>query len=411
MTALEADCVIVGAGPAGLAAAKAAVEGGARSVLLLDRDDAPGGLPRFCRHPGFGWEYSRRFETGPGFVRRLLADLDPARAAVHCNATVRSLKSGLELEVLSPALGLATVRGKAVILATGIRERPRSARLVPGRRPERGVLTAGQLQQMAARGVELPGRRMVVVGTEHVAFSVLLTARHLGHRVIAMIEAEDRPMSYAGVAILARALGVAIHLRSRVVDVRGDGQVEAIEIDTLGSRREIPCDALVFSGDFVPDSPLARAAGIAIDPATGGPEIDQLGRTSLAGVFAAGNVLRAVESSGMVAIEGARVGAAAAAFLAGRIGWRGADAPITIAPEFGYVVPQRWSADDGGLETLPASLRMRLDLVSARVGLRSGGSLLWQGPVRRLLRHRRVQVELAGLARRAPGAFRIDASR
>jgi hypothetical protein len=119
--------------------------------------------------------------------------------------------------------------------------------------------------------------------------------------------------------------------------------------------------------------------------------------------------LRAVESSGMAAIEGARVGAAAAAFIAGRIGWRGAGAPIAVAPEFAYVVPQRWSAEDGGLDALPASLRMREDLPLARVALSADGSLLWQGPLRRLLRHRRVRLALDGLAQRAPGAIRVEA--
>ncbi|MCK6451835.1 MAG: NAD(P)/FAD-dependent oxidoreductase [Alphaproteobacteria bacterium] len=410
MTVLEADCAVVGAGPAGLAAARAAVAAGARSVLVFDRDDAPGGLPRFCRHPGFGWEYSRRLETGPSFARRLLGDLDPARVALHCGATVMSLQPGPCLEVLSPALGLATVRCRGVVLATGIRERPRAARLVPGRRPERGILTTGQLQQMVARGVTVPGSRLAVVGSEHVAFSVLLTARHSGHRVVAMIEAEERPMSYAAVAALARALaGVPTHLAARVVDIAGGGCVEAVEIEQAGRRRTIACDAVVFAGDFVPDVPLARAASLAIGRATQGPEVDQLGRTSLAGVFAAGNVLRAVESSGFAAIEGARVGAAAAAYAAGRIGWRDGATPIALAPQFAYLVPQLWAFDDGGVAALPASLRAGQDLAAARIGLRHDGSLLWQGRKRRLLRHRRLRVDLGELARRGPGAIAVEA--
>ncbi len=410
MTVLEADCAVVGAGPAGLAAARAAVEAGARAVLVFDRDDAPGGLPRFCRHPGFGWEYSHRLETGPGFARRLLGGLDPARVGLHCGATVQALHPGPLLEVLSPTLGLATVRGRSVILATGIRERPRAARRVPGRRPERGILTTGQLQQMVARGVKVPGSRLVVVGSEHVAFSVLLTARHCGHRVVAMVEAEDRAMSYAAVAALARSLaGVPIHLGARIVDILGEAGVEAVEIETMGRRRTIGCDAVVFSGDFIPDTPLARASGLAIDDATQGPEVDQLGRTSLAGVFAAGNVLRAVESSGFAAIEGARVGAAAAAYAAGRIGWRDGARPIALAPEFAYLVPQLWAFDGGGLAALPASLRAGQDLEAARIFLRHDGSLLWQGRRRRLLRHRRLGVDLGALSPRGPGAIAIEA--
>ncbi|MCC7049931.1 MAG: FAD-dependent oxidoreductase [Alphaproteobacteria bacterium] len=410
MSPIDVDCAIVGAGPAGLAAARAAVEGGARSVLVVDRDDAPGGLPRFCRHPGFGWEYTHRLETGPAFARRLLGALDPARVRLLTGTTAQALHPGPSLNILSAETGPAQVRAEAVILATGIRERPRPARLIPGRRPERGVLTTGQLQQMVARSVKLPGSRLVVVGTEHVAFSVLLTARHAGHRVVAMVGAEDRPMSYAPVALLARmAWGVPIHLSARVVDIQGDACVRAVEIETPAGRRVIDCDAVVFSGDFVPDAPLARAAGLRIDSATGGPEVDQLGRTSAPGVFAAGNVLRAVESSGFAAIEGVRAGAAAAAHLRGARTWRDRSLAIAVAPAFLYLVPQCWSFDAPGLAPLPTSLRVGADLSSARVGIRQGESLVWQGPARRLLRHRRISAPLTGLLDRRPGSIAVEA--
>lgn len=411
MSAIETDCAIVGAGPAGLAAARAAIDGGVRSVLVIDRDDAPGGLPRFCRHPGFGWEYTRRLETGPGLVRRLIGALDPARVQIRTGTTVQALHAGPRLEILSSGAGAATVHAKAVILATGIRERPRTARLVPGRRPERGILTTGQLQQMIARGVPLHGKRLVVVGTEHVAFSVLLTARHAGLSVVAMVEAEDRPMSYAPVATLVRCIaGVPIHASTRISDIHGEACVSGVEIESPEGRRVIPCDAVVFSGDFVPDSPLARSAGLTLDPATGGPQVDQIGRTSAPCVFAAGNLLRAVESSGFAAIEGARVGAATAAFLGGRIGWRGQVSTIAIAPQFRYVVPQCWSFEVPGLATLPTSLRVGADLDSARVGLRHDQALLWRGPVRRLLRHRRIRVPLSSLSTRLPGSISLVAT-
>ncbi|MBL8670595.1 MAG: FAD-dependent oxidoreductase [Alphaproteobacteria bacterium] len=410
MTALDADLAIVGAGPAGLAAARAAADGGVRSVLVIDRDDAPGGLPRYCRHWGFGWGYTHRLESGPAFARRLLAALDPARVRILAATTVQAVAPDLILAILGPGSGAARVRARAVILATGIRERPRAARLVPGRRPERGVLTTGQLQQMVARGVPLGGSRIVVVGTEHVAFSVLLTARHTagaGHRVVAMVEAGERTQSYGAVAALARhGLGVPIHLGARVVDIAGDACVESVTIEGPGGRTEIPCDAVVFAGDFVPDAPLARASGVAVDPRTGGPEVDQLGRTSRTGVFAAGNLLRAVETSGVAAFEGARAGAAAAAFLRGAIGWE-ASAPIALADPFSYLVPQRWSAGTGTLAALPPSLRVGADLAAARVVLSLDGQPLWQGRSRRLLRHRRIHLALDALAGRS-GAAQVD---
>ncbi|MBM3524904.1 MAG: FAD-dependent oxidoreductase, partial [Alphaproteobacteria bacterium] len=153
MTGGNASVVIVGAGPAGLAAAHALVERGVRDIVVIDRDDAPGGLPRFCHHPGFGWEYTHRLETGPRFVNRLLGAVDASAVRVVPRTTALAIHPGLEVEIVGVELGHARLRTRAVVLATGIRERPRSARLAPGRRPERGVMTTGQLQQLVARGV------------------------------------------------------------------------------------------------------------------------------------------------------------------------------------------------------------------------------------------------------------------
>jgi hypothetical protein len=288
-----------------------------------------------------------------------------------------------------------------VILATGIRERPRSARLVPGLRPERGVVTTGQLQQMVARGVPVGGRRAVVVGTEHVAFSVLVTARRAGLAVVAMVGAEDRVMSWAGAGWAARALGVPIHLASAIADVEGRERVEGVVVEGPAGTQRIACDTLVFTGDFTPDAALLPAGGVAVDRGTGGPVVDQYGRTDAAGVFAAGNLLRAVESSGRAAIEGARVGAVVAAYLAGDREWPLHAAALRTGDSLAYVMPQRWSiaaGSDGGLTALPVSLRSRVDLRRGRLRLAQGGTVLWSGPPVAALRQRRIRLPAAALA-------------
>src|SRR5919108_6061401 len=163
--------LIVGAGPAGLAAAHALSRRGIDNILIIDRDDEPGGLPRFCDHPGFGLEYARWLCTGPGFVKRLLRDLDGADVRIACRTTLLSLRDGPEAEIVGPTLGLRQLRPQAVILATGIREASRGNLAVPGGRAECGLLTTGQLQQMVARKVALPKhiKSIVIHGTEHVA--------------------------------------------------------------------------------------------------------------------------------------------------------------------------------------------------------------------------------------------------
>ena len=399
---IETDCLVIGAGPAGLAAARGLVDAGVRSVLIVDRDEAPGGLPQYCRHLGFGWGYTHRLETGPTFARRMIAALDQARVRILPRSSALAIRPGPIVDLVGPECGVVSVSARAVIVATGIRERPRGARLIPGRRPERGVLTTGQLQQMVTRGVKLPGRRMVVVGTEHVAYSVLLTARHAGHKVVAMIELGDRPSSYAVLAAVTRHVArIPIHLSARIVDILGDRQVEAVEIDGPAGRRAIACDSVVFSGDFVPDAALARASGIAIDPRTHGPQIDQFGRTSMHGVFAAGNVLRAVETSGFAAIEGARVGAAAAVFLRDPTQWRVQPRTIRVSPEFAYLVPQCWSAGSDTLTPVPFSLRVNKDLGASRVAMKIGDTVVWQGIAKTLRRHRRIRLSPAVLSTHA----------
>lgn len=402
MTPREPTVVIVGAGPAGLAAAHALVERGVRDILVIDRDDTPGGLPRFCHHPGFGWEYTHRLETGPRFAGRMLARLDGAAVTIKPRTTALALRPGPMLDVLDIETGQSHLRPRAVILATGIRERPRSARLVPGRRPERGVLTTGQLQQLVARGVPSGGRRAVVVGTEHVAFSVLLTARRAGLTVVAMVEPETRVMSYAAAGWAARFLGVPIHLASAIEDIEGESRVAAIVLRGPRGLHRIACDTVVFSGDFIPDAALLPASGLAIDARTHGPVIDQFGRTSGTGIFAAGNLLRAVESSGWAAIEGARVGASAAAFLGGALAWRDDVAAIVAGDGLAYAMPQRWSTAGGGApEPLSICLAASRDTASACLRLSVDGVARWTGTRRSFLRKRRITLPgdaLAGIA-------------
>jgi thioredoxin reductase len=414
----DAEIVVVGAGPAGLAAAKASADRGAKRILVIDRDDEPGGLPRFCRHPGFGWEFTRRLENGPAFARRLLDALDPASVAVLPRTSALSVRPGPEVEILGAEHGHMRLRPRAVILATGIRERPRSARLVPGRRPERGILTTGQLQQMVARGVPTGGRRAIVVGTEHVAFSVLLTARQAGLEIVAMVGAEERAMSYAGAAWAARAMGVPIHLSSRVEDIRGGDRVESVTLAGPSGERAIACDTVIFSGDFIPDAALLPGSGIAVAASTSGPSVDQYGRTGVTGIFAAGNLLRAVESSGHAAIEGARVGANAAAWLQGRLAWPAETAGIRLGEGLSYVVPHRWvprvdsdgAVQAGAVRALPVSLRASRDIRRARLGLAEDGQEIWSGRPTKILRHRRIALPVDALDRLRGGdaVLRLD---
>lgn len=381
--------LIVGAGPAGLAAALALSRQGIGNILVIDRDDAPGGLPRFCHHPGFGLEYARWPYTGPGFARRLLRDLDGADVRIACRTTLISLHDGPEAEVVGPAMGLRRLRPQAVILATGIRESNRGNLAVPGGRAESGIMTTGQLQQIVARKVALPRRfkSVVVVGTEHVAFSAIWTARKAGLRVTAMIGAEDRVMSFAPFGTLARLLGAQVLTRSSLREIQTrDGAVVAVLAETPQGLQRLAADGVVFTANWVPETAALAGSEVVLDPATRGPRIDQAMRTSGRGIFAAGNMLHGVESSGWCANEGRHAGNSVARFLRGEIGGDQTGAAIGLAPDLDFVVPQLWS----GLDGFAFNLRMKADVGGRKLALASSETMLWSGNRQKLLRRRRI---------------------
>lgn len=393
----DPQVLIVGAGPAGLAAARALANQGVKDILVIDRDDAPGGLPRFCHHPGFGLEYARWPYTGSGFAKRLLRDLAGTGVRIECQTTLLAVRDGPVAEITGPRLGFRQMRPRAVILATGIRESNRGNLLIPGARAEVGILTTGQLQQLVARRVKLPTRlkSAIVIGTEHVAFSAIWTARNAGLRVRAMVGEEDRIMSFAPLGTLARAAGIDVltraHLREIVTE---NGVPSAVILETPKGIRRLPTDAVVFTGNWIPEVAALAGGPVMLDPRTGGPEIDQAMRTSAPGVFAAGNMLHGVESSGWCANEGRHAGLMAARLLRGEVGATQMGDRIELSADVDFLVPQRWS---GGPDSAPISLRVSKDLPGRGLALTAGADQLWTSKRRNLLRKRRIAIPGASL--------------
>ena len=306
MSDVHADVVVVGAGPAGLTAARELARD--RRVLVLDRETEAGGIPRHSDHLGYGVRDLRRITTGPAYARRLVAAALDAGAEVRTEATVTGWSGERTLEVTSPQ-GRLTVTGDAVVLATGARERPRTARLVPGDRP-RGVLTTGLLQSLVHLQHRSPGRRAVVVGAELVSWSAVLTLRESGAETVLMTTEHERGETWSAFRGGAQAaLRVPLATRTQVVRVIGRDRVEGVEIRNLrtGQTRVVACDVVVFTGDWIPDHELARLAGLDLDPGTLGPRVDAALRTSRDGVFAAGNVIHPVDTADVAALDGRHV--------------------------------------------------------------------------------------------------------
>ncbi len=332
------DALIVGGGPAGLSAARALREAGVRDVVVLERETEAGGVPRHCHHPGFGFEQFHWPYSGPAYARRLRRDVNDMELRI--GASVVALRPNGELDVVTDN-GLETMTGKVVLLATGIRETPRAARLISGDRPPWGVLTTGALQQLLHLVDLRPCRRPIIVGSEWVSFSALLTLRRAGIKPVAMIEEEDRITAPRPGDLIARLLfGVPVLTRTRLLGILGRETVEAVEIERNGRRERLAGDAVVLTGRFVPEAALLRASHLAMDPGSGGPVIDQHWRCSDPTYFAAGNLLRPVETSGVVGLEGEAAGRSMAAALAGRLESPLRRIPVQASPPLRYVTPQ-----------------------------------------------------------------------
>jgi NADPH-dependent 2,4-dienoyl-CoA reductase/sulfur reductase-like enzyme len=332
------DAIIVGGGPAGLSAARVLREAGVNDVVVLEREAEAGGVPRHCHHPGFGFSQFHWPYSGPDYARRLRRDVNGID--LRTGASVLALRPGGELSVAT-ADGLETLTGRTVLLATGVRETPRAARLVSGERPAWGVLTTGALQQLLHLARIRPCRRPVIVGSEWVSFSALLTLRRAGIRPVAMIEEAERITAHGvGVAVARLAFGVPVMTGTRLLSILGCEVVEAVEIERDGRRECLACDAVVLTGRFVPEAALLRASHLELDPGSGGPVIDQHWRCSDPTYFAAGNLLRSVETSGVVGREGEAAGRAMAATLAGRLVAPARRVPIKASPPLRYVTPQ-----------------------------------------------------------------------
>jgi len=339
-TDVDVEVAIVGAGPAGLSAATQLAGKHGRCTLVLDREKTPGGIPRHSDHLGYGIRDMHTFISGPAYARRLSRQAADAGADVLTQAMVTAIYPDNSLEVTTPQ-GLLCVKPLALILATGARERPRPARLIPGDRPE-GVYTTGHLQNLVHLHHGAVGRRAVVVGAELVSWSAVMTLRHADCTTALMITGYPSPESYAAFNVGGKAaFRTPIATRTRITRIIGRPRVKAVEVEHLdtGRRRVIDCDTVIFTGDWIPDHELARSAGIDIDPATKGPLVDTALRTSQPGVFAAGNVLHPVDTADIAALDGTFVADEVNRYLSGAAGEPREGMRLIAGPALRWLAP------------------------------------------------------------------------
>ena len=344
---MKYEIVIIGGGPAGLAAAIAAYDAGCRSILILERDNQLGGILNQCIHNGFDLHNFGEELTGPEYAARFARQVLDRGIAYKLNTMVLSIGGDKKITAVNRTDGLIEIEATAIILAMGCRERSRGALNIPGFRPA-GIYSAGTAQRLVNIEGFLPGRRVVILGSGDIG---LIMARRMtleGAKVLVVAEL----MPYSGglkrnIVQCLNDFDIPLKLSHTVVDIQGRERVTGVTIAEVGpDRKPIPgteihydCDTLLLSCGLLPENELSRGMGVTISPVTNGPVVDESLQTNIPGVFAAGNVLHVHDLVDFVSEEAATAGRAAVRYLANGPQDRDREIPITFEGGPRYTVP------------------------------------------------------------------------
>ncbi|MCR5580911.1 MAG: NAD(P)/FAD-dependent oxidoreductase [Pseudobutyrivibrio sp.] len=363
------DIVIVGGGPAGLAAATAARQAGVEKILILERDKELGGILNQCIHNGFGLHTFKEELTGPEYAYRFIEKVLDAKIEYKLNTMVMDISSDRVVTAMSREDGMYQIKAGAVILAMGCRERPRGALNIPGYRPA-GIFSAGTAQRLVNIEGYMPGREVVILGSGDIG---LIMARRMtleGAKV--KVVAELMPYSGGLKRNIVQCLddfGIPLKLSHTVVDIEGKEHLSAVTIAAVdnkgkpipGTEERYTCDTLLLSCGLIPENELSRNAGVEMSPITSGPVVNESLETNIPGVFACGNVLHVHDLVDYVSEEAARAGENAAKYVKGELP-KDSDSVIEIVATEGarYTVP---STIDAGRMDDKLTVRFRVGAV------------------------------------------------
>lgn len=377
MEQIKHSIVVIGGGPAGMAAAVAAFDAGVQDVVILDREEQPGGILKQCIHNGFGLHKLGRELTGPEYAAVYEQQVLSRGIKIYRETTAISLSK--ERVVLAQSKqGILKIKAGAVVLAMGCRERSRGALNIPGTRPA-GVYSAGTAQKLMNCDGFAVGKRVVVLGSGDIG---LIMARRLTLEG-AKVEAVCELLPYSGglkrnIVQCLQDYNIPLYLSTTVAEIHGAKRVEGVTVAKVDENRQIlpetkrfiPCDTLLLSVGLIPENELTRGAGILLDPVTGGAAVDENRQTGAPGIFACGNVLQVHDLVDYVSDEAELAGKGAAGFVLGSL--PGGDLAATKAgPGVRYVLPQK--VHSGCVKPVALFLRVSRPMGKVKYTVCSGG--------------------------------------
>lgn len=375
MKQVHVDVAVIGGGPAGLAASLAARKEGAERVLIIERNTELGGILQQCIHHGFGLHRFKDELTGPEYAQRFIDFVKETDIEVLLETMVLEVTPERKIYAVNSESGMLEIHAKSIVLAMGCRERTRGALRIPGGRPA-GVFSAGTAQRYVNIDGYVPGKKAVILGSGDIG---LIMARRFtleGAKVEAVVEV----LPYAAgltrnVVQCLEDYDIPLHLQSTVIEIHGNKRIEAVTIAKVdekwnpipGTEQKIECDTLLLSVGLVPENELSSQAGVAIDPITNGPIVDDSMMTNLPGIFACGNVLHVHDLVDNVSKESERAGMYAGRYALGQSGEKSRKIKVVAGENIRYVVPHEVSADE------PVEFFMRVQRPQDSVALDVGG--------------------------------------
>ncbi len=380
------DVVVVGGGPAGLAAAVSAKKEGAEKVLIIERDNALGGILQQCIHPGFGLTRFNEELTGPEYYSRFTSQVDELGVTYLLNSMVLEVNTDKKQVICaSGEYGMVCVQAKSIVLSMGCRERTRAGIVVPGTRPS-GLYTAGSAQRLVNRQNIMVGKKVVILGSGDIGMIMARRMTLEGAEVVMVVELMDYLAGLTRNKVQCLDdFGIPLRLAHTITKIVGDNRVEGVYVAPVDENKKpilekeefVECDTVLFSVGLIPENELSKKAEVEISPVTNGPVVDQHMQTSKEGIFACGNVVHVNDLVDNVSAESEQAGKYAARFAMGKLAESKKDITVKTGNNVRYVCPHRLVATEEN-EKVSLYFRVLSPELGVKLIARSGETVLAQ---------------------------------